>query len=160
MKISEFSASLKRLVHHNNSTILTKISVNSTTDEIVDSSGIDDLDMKNLANGCIRNEKINGHKNSGFIDSNEPNSNQSKLTDETEETRLLLEENENENGDNEQSLLRSVVKAMHRIVLFDNSAPTNRIPNSRSLDQLVKHTQRRMSLSHTIHAIEKDNQKR
>lgn len=153
LRIAEFGASLKRLVHHNNSTTITKISINSTTDEIVDSSAIneqtkDEFNLKELTNGFIPNgHKNNGfvdsncHKNSGFIDSNEQNSSMSKLTDESEEeTRLLVEEP----GDNEsqKSLMKSIVKAMHRIVVFDSKASSSRVPYSRSMDQIMKQTQR------------------
>lgn len=145
LRISEFSASLKRLVNHNTSTTITKISI---TDEIVDSTGVDEqqteLVLTELTNGSLPNGKHSCHNNSGFVDSNEPNSSMSKLTDESEEeTRLLMEEDGNENKDeDQQSLMKSIVKAMHRIVLFDSSNVGNKILHSRSMDQIVRQKQR------------------
>lgn len=146
LKISEFSASLKRLVNHNNSATLTRINISTTTEELVDSTTIDEstqrFDLKEFSNGSIPNGKhqteVSGHKNTGYVE--EPSS-LGRLTDESEEDTKLLAD-ESEQSENQQSLLKSIVKAMHRVVLFDTSSSTNRTAHSQSLDQIAKRTHR------------------
>jgi hypothetical protein len=149
LRISEFSASLKRLVNHNNTATLTRINISSTTEELVDEASkrrgshrnSQKIDLKELTNGNLpngkqhlANDQFSGHKNSGYID--EPSSR--LTTDESEEdSRLLADDSEK----SEPSLLKSIVKAMHRVVLFDSTIETNRALHSQSLDQIARRKQ-------------------
>lgn len=162
LRISEFSASLKRLVNQNNSATLTRINLSSKTEEPVDTATNDEsskerrssqrsgqkIDLKELSNGNLpngkhhqSNQQSSGHKNSGYV--HEPSSLGRLTTDDSEEDSRLLAD-DSEKSENQQSLLKSIVKAMHKVVLFDSRSPieANRTPHSQSLDQIARRKQR------------------
>ncbi|KAI6176640.1 hypothetical protein M3Y97_00820400 [Aphelenchoides bicaudatus] len=162
LRISEFSASLKRLVNHNNSATLTRINISTTTEELVDSSTNDEssrerrrssqrIDLKEFSNGALPNGKHQaGHKNSGYVE--EPSLGR-LTTDESEEDTRLLTADESEKSENQQSLLKSIVKAMHRVVLFDSHTSSSKAAHSQSLDQIASKRRQPIKFSRTIHAF-------
>lgn len=146
LRISEFRASLKKLVsHNNNSTTVTCINISSTTEEVVDSTAIDETDTSYESevklNGILRNRhpprkehrRPSGQRknNGGSVDSNDPTSPSKKSDEET----LLVDDVE------PRSLLKYVVDSMNRIVFLDRR-PIRRASHSQSLDQISGRKQR------------------